>query len=123
MPSLPLPRCRALGCLDRAKDKRKPYCDKHRKEQFKERAKFDSDPFYQTPTWRRIAKAHKLANPLCVECLKQELLVKVHTTDHIVAREDGGADYDDANLQSLCRYHHDVKRAAEREARRKLNRC
>ena len=34
-------------------------------------------------------------------------------TDHIIAREQGGADYDPRNLMAMCRRHHDQKSGLE----------
>jgi len=35
--------------------------------------------------------------------------MQVEIIDHIVSREDGGAPFDHANLQSLCKPHHNAK--------------
>ena len=59
--------------------------------------------------WRKVAKAHKRANPLCVECLQLGITEPVAITDHIISIDDGGAKLDVNNLQSLCAKHHNSK--------------
>jgi 5-methylcytosine-specific restriction protein A len=61
-----------------------------------------SDPYYQTPHWRRLrAAALKRDGYRCVVpgCGKAAVVV-----DHIKRRRDGGADVL-GNLRSLCRDH------------------
>lgn len=69
--------------------------------------------FYNSWPWRKKAKAFKISNPLCVECLKKDLVVPVKVVDHIVAINAGGAKLDNNNLQSLCESCHNRKSAGE----------
>jgi 5-methylcytosine-specific restriction protein A len=51
-------------------------------------------------------------HPLCVECEKAGRVTAATVPDHIVPLWKGGPDTE-ANLQSLCREHHDEKSAQE----------
>jgi 5-methylcytosine-specific restriction protein A len=102
----PAPGCRAL--VDRG------YCDQHRRDQH--RAYHQASPkhkennrFYASAQWIRVRDAHRALEPLCRECRSVGKLTQVEIVDHIIPREDGGAPFDHANLQSLCRTHHNAK--------------
>lgn len=77
-----------------------------------ERENSNSD-FYNSWPWRKFAKRFKQNNPLCVECLKKELVVPVKVIDHIVAINAGGAKLDESNCQSLCESCHNRKSSNE----------
>ena len=78
------------------------------------------DPFrktYQTAAWIRIRKFILQRDPLCKAA---DLCVKKHGTtlpstevDHIIPIRAGGAEYDPANLQGLCKQDHSAKTARE----------
>ncbi|MDO5676520.1 MAG: HNH endonuclease signature motif containing protein [Propionibacteriaceae bacterium] len=61
--------------------------------------------------WAKIAAAHLKRWPDCAHCGA----TAVHT-DHIINIANGGALYDDANLQSLCEPCHAIKTEKERAA-------
>lgn len=65
-----------------------------------ERMKEKNTSFYNSATWRNLAKAHKAAFPLCVNHAQCKGVA--HTTDHIKPINEGGAPYAWDNLQSLC---------------------
>lgn len=69
--------------------------------------------FYNSWPWRKFAKRFKQNNPLCVECLKKELVVLVKVVDHIIAINAGGAKLDESNCQSLCESCHNSKSSSE----------
>lgn len=77
-----------------------------------ERDNSNSD-FYNSRTWRNFRKSFIEKNPLCVECLKDDLVVKAVVVDHIVRIEAGGERLDENNLQSLCSSHHNKKSGKE----------
>ena len=77
-----------------------------------DRAK-DNQQFYNSSRWRRVARLHKEAHPLCVKCQAEGKVGAVEVTDHIVRIEDGGDPYNWENLQSLCHYHHNQKSGRE----------
>lgn len=72
-----------------------------------------SNKVYQTYKWRKFSAAYKDRNPLCVKCDAKGITTAASVTDHIVRIEDGGAVYDESNLQSLCRFHHNSKSGKE----------
>jgi len=47
-------------------------------------------------------------HPLCVSCLKDGAIIMGEEVDHIVPLYKGGRDIE-ANLQTLCKRHHDAK--------------
>ena len=73
----------------------------------------DNTAFYNSKEWRRLAKAHKRANPLCVVCESEDRLSPAQVTDHILAIADGGSRLDWDNLQSLCHRCHNAKSGRE----------
>ncbi len=52
-------------------------------------------------------------NPLCVECLDEEMIKPGRVMDHKKPIDRGGPVWDRDNLQWLCDYHHNQKRATE----------
>ena len=77
-----------------------------------ERENSNSD-FYNSWPWRKFAKRFKQNNPLCIECLKLDLVITVKVVDHIVPINAGGAKLDEANCQSLCESCHNRKSSNE----------
>lgn len=81
------------------------------------------DKYYQSKEWKVIRATFitlnttvnglPISNKYCIECYrKQGRLNDMYAVDHIVRRADGGSN-EYANLQSLCRYHHQSKSALE----------
>jgi len=65
--------------------------------------------------WRKIRRMHLIQNPLCAECLKQNIINLATQVDHIKPhRGDPVKFYDRKNLQSLCTSHHNQKSAKEK---------
>lgn len=52
-------------------------------------------------------------HPLCVECEREGKVTAGKVVDHIIPLWKGGADDYEANGQTLCDPHHDVKSKAE----------
>ena len=69
-----------------------------------------------TRRWQRLSRAYRRRNPLCVLCRAEGYVVAAREVDHIIARRDGGAVWDERNLQSLCRTHHMLKTRGEQGA-------
>lgn len=69
--------------------------------------------------WRRAKNLHLTREPSCRVCATEEHL----TVDHITEVADGGALYDDSNLQTLCQEHHEEKSAAAKALRRLIRRA
>lgn len=60
--------------------------------------------------WDKLSKAHREANPLCVMCEKDGLLVAAKVVDHIKPlRWFPALRLDPSNMQSLCVRHNKLK--------------
>lgn len=83
--------------------------------------------YYVSPEWRRLRRSFfgeywdskakkyiKTKNLLCVNCEDMGFAVPSVVADHIVPRNQGGADAIE-NLQALCTACHDRKSAKERK--------
>ena len=66
-----------------------------------ERMREKNEGFYNSTAWRNAAKAHKAANPLCVN--HKTCKGVAYITDHILPVNQGGEPYAFDNLQSLCK--------------------
>lgn len=62
--------------------------------------------------WQRLRLMHLRASPLCVECLKRNIVIQASEVDHILPKRLGGDD-SDTNLQSLCKSCHSRKTMRE----------
>lgn len=82
------------------------------------------EPFYHSASWAKLRKAFMLGyttldngklvpNTICLECYKEGRTTPANTIDHIHRIKDGGSATDMANLQALCRKHHDQKSSRE----------
>ena len=60
------------------------------------------------------------SNGLCVACVSTGRTTIGNVADHIVPRENGGAQYDEGNGQALCDPCHSAKRQAESRGRQLL---
>lgn len=69
--------------------------------------------FYNSWPWRKFAKRFKQSNPLCVECLKKDLVVPGKVVDHIKPINAGGEKLDEENCQTLCESCHNRKSSNE----------
>ena len=59
--------------------------------------------------WRRLRAMWLRRHPLCQACADEGRVTPAELVHHVVAIEDGGARLDQANLESLCRRHHEAK--------------
>lgn len=93
------------------------YCDKHRKQRYTENNRIAHKTrdagFYNRAQWKKVRRQQLIREPLCRECMKDNKITQATVVDHITPRSKGGADYDDDNLQSLCKRCHDRKTARE----------
>lgn len=71
---------------------------------------------YNTPQWKNLSKAFKMANPLCEECLKKGIIKEAQHIHHIQSFMSVDDElrrmelaYDWNNLQSLCVECHQIK--------------
>jgi 5-methylcytosine-specific restriction enzyme A len=64
--------------------------------------------WYGLSRWRKLARRQLQAHPLCATCLEHGVVVPAQIADHIVPHHgDPQLFWDPANLQSLCKDHHD----------------
>lgn len=75
---------------------------------------------YNRKSWKELRLDHLAKEPLCVFCQKEGKLTPATVVDHITPHK-GNLDlfFDDDNLQSLCKLHHDS--AKQKAESRKLN--
>ena len=69
--------------------------------------------------WQKLSKWKLKKSPWCVDCIREgkacpRMATEVH---HVVALRDGGRRMDEANLESLCKFHHTRKSIAEQKRR------
>lgn len=120
MPRKALKFCSHLGCNELVTD---GYCDKHKeeneiknKEHKKEldRQRLSSAERGYDSKWRKSRKIFLQQHPLCVECLKENIITTATIVDHIVPHKgDRKLFWDRSNWQPLCKKHHDIKTAKE----------
>lgn len=67
--------------------------------------------------WHKFRTDYLNHNPMCKLCFNKGLVVIAHEVDHIVPLIDGGKEFDERNLQSLCIECHKEKTANENRAR------
>jgi len=68
---------------------------------------------YNGTVWRKLSVRYKMANPVCVECIRVGVVSPAEVTDHIVPINQGGDVYAWDNLQSLCHRCHNSKSGKE----------
>lgn len=84
--------------------------------------RYNPDSRYQSASWKKAKKAHKLgytqmpdgfmlSNTLCYNCYPK--LTPMHTVDHHVRVKDGADFWDTSNYRSLCKSCHARKSAKE----------
>ena len=66
---------------------------------------------YNTSRWRKFRAVFLFNNPFCVFIMDDGKPCNAwsNTADHIVPISQGGAIWDEGNLQSLCQSHHSLK--------------
>ena len=81
----------------------------------------DDSKFYNSWKWRKFRKSYLERNPVCVMCEADGIVTPAQVVDHIIPMRAGGAAFDEKNLQSLCRHHHDIKSGKDRHGIGKQN--
>jgi 5-methylcytosine-specific restriction protein A len=114
MPSAPKRPCPHPGCGVLVAGGR---CAAHKSEQRKQhdstRAKTSERGYGWR--WQQYTEGFKRHNPLCVHCLKQDVITPTQCVDHITPVR-GPADplfWDKGNHQALCNSCHSIKTATE----------
>ncbi|MCB1510058.1 MAG: HNH endonuclease [Hyphomicrobiaceae bacterium] len=64
---------------------------------------------YSTQRWQRVRRRQLAREPLCRACTLEGQETLASEVDHITPVSAGGAAFDPANLQSLCKPHHSIK--------------
>ena len=82
-----------------------------------EKLKKKSSRFYDTRRWRKLSARHRREEPLCRQCFKRGIITAGVLTDHIIPILEGGAEWDNDNLQTLCDRCHQIKRQGEKVKR------
>ena len=111
MAQKPLRPCRHPGCPTLT---REGWCEKHRpKYQRKDSAEWHG--WYSLPIWtKRLRPGQLVREPFCRACAQAGIRTRAEVVDHVQPhRGDWHLFTDEANLQSLCKYHHDQKTALE----------
>lgn len=112
MPSKPLRPCRYPGCSELVT---KGYCENHSKEKHYDRFRGSSASRGYNSRWRAYRERYLAENPLCVECLKKNIVEPSTDVDHIVP-VNGQSDplfWNSKNHQALCHSCHSKKTARE----------
>lgn len=106
---MPLKICSHPTCNRLQREAR---CEEHRYKQT--RTAEQRDKFYESTAWRKYAKAHLAVEPTCRECLKYGKVRAAEQVDHIKPRQTHPElEWDEDNLQSLCRPCHTRKTRRE----------
>ena len=82
----------------------------------KTKFKHEYSKLYSTKAWRELRHNQLLIEPLCAMCKQDGFIKPAEVVDHVIPHK-GNIDlfYDNKNLQSLCKYHHDsTKQILER---------
>lgn len=79
----------------------------------------DNSKLYNSRPWRKFRKQYLEANPLCVECEKQDRITEAKVLDHIKQVRAGGDPFAVDNVQGLCSSCHNRKSGRERWKRNK----
>ena len=71
--------------------------------------------FYHTSRWARESSAFRRANPLCLRCKENGLIVPSEVTDHRIPLEICPDPWDKANWDPLCKKCNNQKAAADKK--------
>jgi 5-methylcytosine-specific restriction protein A len=106
--------CGQPGCPTLSSDS---YCPEHKKAKVRryDRERGTATERGYNSRWTRYSILYRKKNPLCVECLKEDLIVGSQHTDHIIA-VTGPNDplfWEPTNHQALCQPCHSRKTVLE----------
>ncbi len=118
MPMKPKGKCHHYGCNVRTYDY---YCDEHKKLHQKQydqyERKYNHAERYGSQ-WTALRNDYIKINPLCEECLKNNVATPATIVHHKLPIEDGGAVLDIKNLESVCAScHAQIHKRLEKEKR------
>jgi 5-methylcytosine-specific restriction protein A len=110
MPMKPLRPCGQPGCPELSNES---YCPEHKREKVQryDKARGTATERGYNSRWAAYSRLFRKKNPLCVECLKESLIVGSQHVDHIIAVK-GANDplfWKESNHQALCQPCHSRK--------------
>lgn len=112
-PYKPKVYCRYPGCNQLVEN---GYCEKHKQpvtQQEIDRHTHDNKVYGNT-AWRRLRRIKLNADPLCEQCLGENIVVPATQVDHIIpVSQQPELKLCYENLQSLCETHHSQKTREE----------
>lgn len=109
MPMKPKKPCRYPNCPNLTDGS---YCESHKHLMDKKRMS-PAERGYDS-RWRKARKVFLSEHPLCVECLKNNIITAAVVVDHITPhRGNKKLFWDESNWQSLCKSCHDNKTMTE----------
>lgn len=79
----------------------------------------ESKRLYASSRWLRLRRVVLAKRPLCEACLRAGVTMQANEVNHRVALRDGGAPFDEANLELLCKPCHSRATQTEQAARRR----
>ena len=82
-------------------------------EKKKHERQIDNSKFYTSKLWRATRNFYIQANPLCEECMRNNITTGGQVVDHIKPITLGGSKTDYSNLQTLCNPCHNSKSGKE----------
>jgi 5-methylcytosine-specific restriction endonuclease McrA len=103
---------RCAFCRSQLNDLRKIYCNTKCRRRFRRENRYLTNSWAST-RWSALRRDHFL----CVPCLKEGRKTRSREVDHIIEIADGGAEFELANTQTICREHHRIKTAENRRLR------
>jgi 5-methylcytosine-specific restriction enzyme A len=115
MASRPLRPCAKIGCRNLVTS---GYCEEHRKEREQvdhhatrryDRQRGTSAARGYDNTWVKFRAIYLAHNPLCIDCLADNIYEPATEVHHIVELKDGGARLDPDNCAALCKKHHNKR--------------
>jgi len=69
--------------------------------------------FLNSEAWRRTTRLCRQLRPLCEVSEAIGVDAAAQVTDHVIAREFGGAEFDRRNLMVMTKHYHDIKSGME----------
>ncbi len=112
MPNKPKRPCLKTGCNELVSD---GYCDKHRPIQKYDKYRGTAAERGYDSRWRKAREGYLLHHPLCVECMKEDIVEPATVVDHRIPHKGNKQLFwDKKNWQSLCKRCHDKKTASGR---------
>lgn len=95
--------CAKPGCPNLVKS---GYCDEHRREKWRNDERPSSTRRGYDTDWSKFRKWYLARHPFCTMCEREGRTKTADMIHHVKPLAEGGAKFDENNLQSICSYHH-----------------